>query len=408
MKLSITSVLALALMVISSQPVLALMVDPNSEYGQKYNSREMRVPVRNDEPTDQTAAYRDVMSPYLADVLVPKVVEVRFEPSMLRNTSFLVRENETQTFLPSYLRTTAHTNPLTYVVSVDGVPNPPTMIDGLSYTWSDFLVPEVGVGSTRIVLSADRIFSSAALHVELSEHVALPISVSIRARQADGTERIVVAKTRMYDDVVTFPAVSAQAWIIDFEYIQPLRISELRMIEKDATLETLYGLRFLAQPGRSYDIFYNPDRSVSVALPESGDLRSDDGVMTILEGTTESNPVYIRADIDHDGRPDTLDNCVSVPNADQLDIDRNLRGDACDDFDRDFILNSADNCPQVPNASQADVDGDQIGDACDQEESRLTERCTWVPWVGMGIAALVLLGLFAVVGMQQKKTSEIV
>jgi len=37
-----------------------------------------------------------------------------------------------------------------------------------------------------------------------------------------------------------------------------------------------------------------------------------------------------------------------------------------------------------------------VGDECDGEESRLTERYTWVPWVGMGLAALVLVGLFAV------------
>lgn len=71
-------------------------------------------------------------------------------------------------------------------------------------------------------------------------------------------------------------------------------------------------------------------------------------------------------DLDADFLHDSIDNCETVPNADQSDRDGDGQGDLCDnDLDNDGHDNTVDNCPQVPNGDLNDIDRDFRGDACD-------------------------------------------
>ncbi len=72
------------------------------------------------------------------------------------------------------------------------------------------------------------------------------------------------------------------------------------------------------------------------------------------------------ADADLDGLPDATDNCPTVANANQANLDGDALGDACDpDDDNDGVADGTDNCPTVSNATQEDNDRDGLGNACD-------------------------------------------
>jgi thrombospondin type 3 repeat protein len=75
-------------------------------------------------------------------------------------------------------------------------------------------------------------------------------------------------------------------------------------------------------------------------------------------------------DTDGDGVFDPVDNCVTVANPSQSDLDADGPGDACDaDDDNDGFPDISDNCPLLANIGQVDLDGDGVGDRCDVVES---------------------------------------
>jgi len=81
-------------------------------------------------------------------------------------------------------------------------------------------------------------------------------------------------------------------------------------------------------------------------------------------------------DDDGDGACNGTDNCPSVPNPGQENLDGDIFGDACDncagivnddqsDLDNDLVGDACDTCPLVFDPDQLDSDGDSCGDVCD-------------------------------------------
>ncbi|MCA9602293.1 MAG: thrombospondin type 3 repeat-containing protein, partial [Myxococcales bacterium] len=106
-------------------------------------------------------------------------------------------------------------------------------------------------------------------------------------------------------------------------------------------------------------------------------------------GSTRYSGEITANDMDGDGIPDDVDNCLlsfnpvrPVDQGVQADFDGDGLGDECDpcpmdpgkltcdaldpnDRDGDGIPNDQDNCPVIPNPAQSNKDGDAYGDECD-------------------------------------------
>ncbi|MDD5103029.1 MAG: thrombospondin type 3 repeat-containing protein [Candidatus Peribacteraceae bacterium] len=345
-------------------------------------------------PEQVISAYREYKEVGSLSIRVPTVIEVPFNTESIERTDFAVWNQTTGAFEPSFFR--QDVAPPLITLSSDTTlleGTLPNMLDSDERTSAEFRLPEDAQGRLTLTLTSASPVTASSITLLVDDHVALPLTAEIRA-VVNGEERIVLASSKLQRSIISFPRTTAQTWTMTLTYGQPLRITELRFNRENAT-PFIRSLRFLAQPDQTYRIYFNPDRRVSAKVGESGDLASAKDVLPIGGSLPQPNPTYRIADTDGDGVPDVQDNCVSIANPDQQDLNSNGRGDICDDFDQDGIINSKDNCPNLPNRNQKDTDGDHIGDVCDTQESRVTERLPWLPWVGMGGAAAVLVVLVA-------------
>lgn len=86
---------------------------------------------------------------------------------------------------------------------------------------------------------------------------------------------------------------------------------------------------------------------------------------TVTAGSLGGFLAHIGADYDADGVPSHVDNCPSVGNADQSDLDGDEAGDACDtDDDGDGALDDVDACPLGQPGNASDPAQDHDGDGC--------------------------------------------
>jgi hypothetical protein len=353
------------------------------------------------EQQEKLQAFRTVIRVQTDALSVPSILSYELPTTYIEHKSFAALEADSATFQPVQFNQERDRDPITVSASASPLPEAESaraLVDDDGETSVTFRPQEDGVSTAAIELTADAPIASEEVFLQLAPHVAYPAAVTIW-KDEKRPENILVRKEELRSSRITFPEATAQTWHIEFTYTQPLRISELRLAQQGESAIRAQELRFLARPDTTYYLFVGADRAVTFQTAESGNLAGTDEVIALSQAGSvdrSSNPLFSPADIDGDGVFDRQDNCVETPNPKQVDANNNGKGDACEDFDRDGIVTAEDNCPQHPNRDQADADGDGIGDACDNREDRITERNPWLPWVALGLAAMVIVGLLII------------
>lgn len=360
-----------------------------------------------DEVSPIFQAYREQVSVGPFDINVPTVVEIGIDGiDSVTRKNFGVRGSD-GIFLPWLFSENFLESEKTFSASSAGSALYEITDDDYS-TYSTFELPQDSQGEVSIYLKSSAPVRSNRLNIALDQYVSLPTALSISYYDAQGGKKVILSNVKPISSSINFPETVSDRWLVDLTYSQPLRIVEMSLNDLDFRTESGSGLRFLAKPGVTYTIYLNPDRYVDIKTGESPNLSKNEGVMRVGASQVVPNVLYVKADIDSDGVADELDNCVNIANTDQLDVDGNKRGDACDDFDRDGIINSKDNCVNEPNRSQEDIDDDGIGDSCDGEESRITEKYPALVWGGISFAVIIFILLYfvAIRSMQEQKKKE--
>lgn len=347
---------------------------------------------------DDSIAAFESFSPVVVDISLPTVIEVPVSDPTFRNGDYVIYEETTKTFQPSLYREKFSEVPARPTFSSDvasGIGSVTSLSDGSSSSFAEFSVgADMEGGAVRLSASLSRKIVATGIFLDLEPYVALPRFVEVSAREGDGSDRIVLAKTPVTGTTIRFPKTTTDRFVITLSYVQPLRISEISFFDEERLRLEGRSIRFLARPGERYSLYFHSDRASAHQTTEAANLSDDRDVKKVSAPMKQANELFRPADTDGDGTRDTLDNCVSVSNPDQRDENSNARGDACDDYDKDGVINSRDNCPSHPNRNQEDVDRDRSGDACDTVESRLTESRPWLPWAAMALGVIVVVSLF--------------
>jgi hypothetical protein len=170
--------------------------------------------------------------------------------------------------------------------------------------------------------------------------------------------------------VITNPAKGEDGFCPDFvlNNVTTTEVCNNELCDCDPLVECfLNGLRKCVDPNNDPDqdcILTQEDNCPSVYNPDQKDIDRD-GIGDACDPCNLTGPNGI-VDRDRDGVDDICDNCPQFPNPNQENQDNDATGDACDpDDDNDGTIDSRDNCPSDPNSDQRDSDRDGVGDECD-------------------------------------------
>jgi hypothetical protein len=335
----------------------------------------------------------------ITDIKVPTVFEIDLNNLSSSNQLEVYNVSESK-FIPSKIISNFK-NENSFTVN-----NFIELNDGDYSTSKRFEVSEGGKDTVTLNLKYIKPIRTTNLSLSLADNVAWPTSIAISYINKN-SEKVTALNKIAYNDRLSFPEVEANNFYVELYYSQPLVINEINFVDNMNSKQEKV-LRFLAKPDNNYELYSGVESYVYVVSGEIPNLSDNAGVKKYRDNVTFiDNNIFKLNDIDNDGVTDTKDNCVNQSNPDQKDLDANGRGDVCDDYDKDSIINIRDNCESDPNSNQEDADFDGIGDKCDTEESRFTEKNSWVPWAAVVLAISVIGGLGFFVFRELKNKKEL-
>ncbi|MBI4136810.1 thrombospondin type 3 repeat-containing protein [Candidatus Roizmanbacteria bacterium] len=387
------------LFIIFSLCIALLLVNSSFSFAQNgimYEESTRVIPVSPTPILQQN--FKSVYGLTLPAINIPTVIEIDLKRRDTQESLWAVvnNNNELQPFV--IVRNTRGTP---FTVSSSKAPNVSSRISSLydndSVTYTEFQPNDIDSSEKSEVslrIAYDEPITTSAFIFGVDRNIQLPERISIRYKdELEEDFTISLIDVPVTGNNIPFPRTTSNLFEVAFTYSQPLRITEVAFIEESTTQNQYAYLRFLARPGETYKLYGDPDVPVVPVNTEAGNLRSATEVITIPIYDPTPNASYIPSDRDRDSISDQQDNCPSVSNPDQTDVNNNGQGDACEDFDLDGIMNNTDNCPDHPNRLQQDEDGDGYGNHCDPEESRLIERLWWLPWLGIGVGFAIVITL---------------
>ncbi|MEM6638995.1 MAG: hypothetical protein AAF610_03750, partial [Pseudomonadota bacterium] len=124
-----------------------------------------------------------------------------------------------------------------------------------------------------------------------------------------------------------------------------------------------------------------PNRVCSAGARVGG---SDGTASVAIFGIPDQVPEQIETE--YDPAPADMETCDGFDNDGDLEVD-----EGCRDTDGDGIADSADNCPTINNPDQSDIDLDRLGDVCDDlvmgpiqvsDTGQATLELSWTPVAG--------------------------
>jgi len=197
-----------------------------------------------------------------------------------------------------------------------------------------------------------------------------------------------LVKNTFHYELLLNNEISARDLTLELSYGGILKIKDLKLLTKKEDVSSSFGYFYVDNTCDNEYLFYFGDLGENTASRGSRSLP----VVFQTHVSTSQNLDY-EPDFDSDGIENHIDNCMTVANTDQKDINYNKRGDACEDSDNDGVVNADDNCPEKSNRNQADDDDDLIGNACDAEDDRFFEKNNILVYAFAALVGMIFFGL---------------